>query len=34
MNSNEYVVELEEAREILNSLRKTYKKHEIGRAQV
>lgn len=31
MNGNEYAVELEEAREILNSLRKAYKEHAAGR---
>mgnify|MGYP000252706796 CR=1 FL=1 len=31
MNGNDYAVELEEAREILNSLRKAYKEHAAGR---
>ena len=31
MSGHDYAVELEEAREILNSLRKAYKEHAVGR---
>ena len=31
MSGHDYAVELEEAREILNSLRKAYKEHAAGR---